>query len=86
MQEYEINSNKHVQNKDEVEQYVKNITYFSRNTYSDYNISFKMCLSQTQQELWYMQLVPFKCINHSLNAIVAQSKKKKNLEIILQLS
>ena len=30
LQEYEINSNKHVQNKDEMEQYVKNITYHSR--------------------------------------------------------
>jgi len=29
-QEYEINSNKHVQNMDEIEQYVKNITFFSR--------------------------------------------------------
>jgi len=29
LQEYEINSNKYIQNKDEMEQYVKNITYFS---------------------------------------------------------
>ena len=27
---YEINSNKHAQNKDEMEQYVKNLIYFSR--------------------------------------------------------
>jgi len=27
---YEINSNKHAQNKDEIEQYVKNLIYFSR--------------------------------------------------------